>query len=140
MWMRHTAPQHIWLTLNYIKFSRSNENLDRIDLNTEAINTGLIVVMANTEDSESLLNSKELKIAISVSLELIYCIYVGENFVILVTIIILYSTTIIILEHEGQAPASEFIEIDDEFCRGFKLSLSSHSPSVTKIQRIDHSM
>lgn len=67
--MRHAARLHIRVTLNYIKFSRSNENLARIDLNGEAINTGLIVVMANTEDVESLINSKALKIAISVSLK-----------------------------------------------------------------------
>ena len=66
--MRHNAPVHICLTLNYIKFSRSHENLAQIDLNEEVINTGLIVVMANTEDVESLINSKELKITISVSL------------------------------------------------------------------------
>ena len=55
------------LFLTYI-FSRPNENLAKIDLSEDAINTGLIVVMANTEDVESLINSQELKITISVSL------------------------------------------------------------------------
>ena len=49
-------------------FSRPNEYLAKIDLSEDAINTGLIVVMANTEDVESLINSQELKITISVSL------------------------------------------------------------------------
>ena len=56
------------LFLTYI-FSRPNDDLAKIDLTKDAINTGLIVVMTNTEDVESLINSKELKITISVSLK-----------------------------------------------------------------------
>ena len=48
-------------------FSIPHENLLRIDLSEDAINTGLVVVMANTEDFETLINSKELKISIGVS-------------------------------------------------------------------------
>ena len=39
-----------------------------LDLIEDTISTGLIVVMTNTEGVESLINSKELKITISVSL------------------------------------------------------------------------